>query len=155
MTHNSQPDLVFVHGQRRATRPSFDMPVHIVEAHKVTDPTSTKIMLLLGEGAGHHTEMLDLVDIDAWLMEHHPEVYSRDADGTLNFYLEGLSPQVLAPCLEHCRAKRREQQGGKTQAIEFGHLIDDASRPFLGYATGVPWKHFSGVMCFGFAKKRS
>jgi hypothetical protein len=116
-----------------------DTPVRVLFGYKVgDDPSSTKVMLMLSEGAGNHTETFDLQDIDSWLTEHHPEVYSVGEDGKKQLDLSTVTSEVLAPCLKHCRTKRREQDAAKGVRYEIGHLVD-AHHPYLAYASGGKW----------------
>jgi hypothetical protein len=124
------------------TQQLLDMPVRVLAAWKVgSEPSSTKVMLMLSEGPGHHTEYLDLQDFDTWLTEHHPEVYSPGDDGKSQFDLRSLPSHVLAPCLTHCRTKRREERLAEQGArYEVGYLIDP-DHPAMHYAAvGTAWQ---------------
>lgn len=109
-----------------------ELPVAVISGWKIgKDPAGTEVMFFLREGFGHHTEILDAADMEAWLSEHHPEVFTTDGGNrTLDF--SALAPEVLAPCLKHARAKKWERSPLK--GIEYGHLVD-ADHPYMNYAT--------------------
>lgn len=118
-------------------RPNLqEFPPAVLSWWKVgEDPSKTEIMLFLREGFGHHTETLDLADMEEWLTEHHPEVFTTDG-GERILDLGKLEPDVLAPCLKHARAKKWERSPLK--GIELGHLVD-AGHPYMSYSNARAW----------------
>ncbi len=113
-----------------------DLPPAVLSWWKVgNDPAGTEVMLFLREGFGHHTETLDMADMEAWLAEHHSEVFTTDG-GKRILDLGTLEPDVLAPCLKHARAKKWDRNPLK--GFELGHLVP-ADHPYMSYSNLQAW----------------
>lgn len=110
----------------------MNAPLRVLTSFRVgNDPSSTQMMLLVGDAHGHSTVYLDGQDIADWLAEHHPQLAT-----TID--LENMPPDILAPCLKYARRKRGERLGATLSGYELGHLVDVDANP---YAQGVPWRH--------------
>ncbi len=109
----------------------LDMPPAVLGCWGFTNkPGSTEAMLFLREGFGHHTEILDIADMETWLGEHHPEVFTTDGGSRLLF-LGDVPSEILAPCLAYARKMKAERN--PRPLLEFGHLVD-SNHAYLEYA---------------------
>lgn len=139
MTDN---DLVCPHAHISRRDPRLvDRPAEVLACY-AAGGCGTEVMLLLRDGLGDHTERLDLADIDVYLTEHHPQVYTTRPDGGKHLNLETLPSDVLADCLKYARGKRGERQ--QPLAFEFGVLVDP-SHSYLQYAQGGDWPTGGGA----------
>ena len=100
-------------------------------------------MFMLADGAGHHTQCVDLAPFAAWLNSNHPEIYDGKDDSLavaiLALDLQALAPEVLEGALAHCRAQRV----ARAAALIVGHLSERQS-PSMAYYSEAGWGSSAG-----------
>lgn len=116
----------------QTNRKTLDLPPRVMAVYAFGEsPDDTRVMLMLSEGMGHHTETLDAADMQSWLSEHSPQSFF-ELEGKRVVDLASLPPEVLAPCLVHARAKQAERT--PPSGLELGCLAEAHRDPYAQYA---------------------